>query len=106
MDKEELKKEREKAFREWFEKWFSESKEFKNINEKIKEANLEGYTDMEIKLKYKAKQPKVRLDSELLLECIKEKLPGLKVIVYTLLDIRTIKVIGKKVVIVWGKDDL
>lgn len=79
MDKEKLRQERKRAFREWFEGWYKKSEEFEGIEDKIRERNLAGYTNIEFKIEYTEDQPSIRLDSFLFLESLKEKLPGMKI---------------------------
>ena len=86
MTKEELKIEREEAFKKWFEGWYKKSKEFEGIEDKIRERNLAGYTYIEIKIEYTEDQPKIRLNDDLFLESLKEKLPELSIIARDTLD--------------------
>ena len=97
MDKWELEKEREKAFEKWFDKWSKESKEFKDIEQKIRERNLKGYTSIEIKIEYTDEQPSVRVNSHLFLEKLKERFPEL-----TVMARDTIGCLGKIIIINWG----
>lgn len=79
MDREALRREREEAFRKWFEGWYKKSKEFEGIEDKIRKRNLAGYICIEIKIEYTEEQPGVRLDSGLFLDCLEEKFPGFNI---------------------------
>lgn len=79
MDRETLRQEREKAFREWFYWWDEESNSIKDIEEQIKKRNLEGYTNLEIAIEYTEDQPRIRIGSSLFLKILRERFQGLQI---------------------------